>query len=125
MTTVQPLRLLAEERRSSILETLEKDGRVTVGQLVKRFGVSPVTIRADLDALAELTRLLPASSSLTSLELTRQVAVLSGQAEPAGPLLRAIDSSASFAGSKFTVPLVRSGSVELFRIHADRKEARR
>jgi DeoR family transcriptional regulator of aga operon len=54
MLPVQPLRLLAEERRSLILECLEKDGRVTVGQLVERFGVSPVTIRADLDALSSI-----------------------------------------------------------------------
>ncbi len=54
MSTFQPSRLLAEERRSLILETLDKEGRVTVGQLVDRFGVSPVTIRADLDTLSSI-----------------------------------------------------------------------
>lgn len=46
-------KLLAEERRRKILEMVEKDGRVTVDLLVKRFGVSAVTVRADLDALGE------------------------------------------------------------------------
>lgn len=47
-------RLLAEERRQKILELLEKNGRVTVDELARHFGVSAVTARTDLDALAEL-----------------------------------------------------------------------
>ena len=35
-----------------VLDLLEKDGRLTVGELVERFGVSSVTVRTDLDALA-------------------------------------------------------------------------
>jgi len=35
-----------------VLDLLEKDGRLTVGDLVDRFGVSSVTVRTDLDALA-------------------------------------------------------------------------
>jgi DeoR family transcriptional regulator, aga operon transcriptional repressor len=54
MTTPQPLHLLAQERRNSILEILERDGRATVGELVKSFRVSAVTVRADLDALAAI-----------------------------------------------------------------------
>jgi hypothetical protein len=77
--------------------------------------------KADLDALAELTRLLAPPTSLTSLELTRQAAILSGQAEQAAPLLHAVDSSPAFAGSKFTVPLVRGGGYEVFRIQAEHK----
>ena len=46
-------RLLVEERRRRILEILESQERVTVEELVVRFGVSAVTIRGDLDALAE------------------------------------------------------------------------
>ncbi|MFT3790659.1 MAG: transcriptional repressor AgaR [Rudaea sp.] len=47
-----PSRLLVEERRRLIVEQVERDGRATVEQLAARFGVSPVTIRADLEALA-------------------------------------------------------------------------
>jgi DeoR/GlpR family transcriptional regulator of sugar metabolism len=53
VTSPKPSRLLSEERRRKILELLEKDSRVTVAGLVQRFGVSAVTARADLDALAD------------------------------------------------------------------------
>jgi len=46
-------RLLAEERRRKVLDLLEKHGRVTVHELAEDFGVSPVTMRSDLDALSE------------------------------------------------------------------------
>jgi DeoR family transcriptional regulator, aga operon transcriptional repressor len=46
-------RMLVEERRRRILEILETQERVTVEELVARFSVSAVTIRGDLDALAE------------------------------------------------------------------------
>ena len=53
LPTVAPNRLLAEERRRKILEILEHEGRVTVADLVRDFGVSSVTMRADLDVLAK------------------------------------------------------------------------
>jgi DeoR family transcriptional regulator of aga operon len=51
-------RLLVEERRQKVLDLLEKQGRVTVVELVRRFGVSAVTVRADLDALGSTGALL-------------------------------------------------------------------
>lgn len=45
-------RLLAEQRRRKIVDLLEQKGQVTVRDLVDRFGVSAVTARGDLDALA-------------------------------------------------------------------------
>ena len=48
-----PPRLLAEERRREILRVLDENGRVTVEEVVRRFGVSAVTARGDLDALSE------------------------------------------------------------------------
>ena len=45
-------RLLVEERRQKIQDLVEKQSRVTVHELVKRFGVSAVTVRGDLDALS-------------------------------------------------------------------------
>jgi DeoR family transcriptional regulator of aga operon len=45
-------KLLLEERRRLIVEQVERQGRVTVEELVRRFGISAVTIRADLEALA-------------------------------------------------------------------------
>ncbi|HEX7914404.1 transcriptional repressor AgaR [Rudaea sp.] len=45
-------RLLVEERRRLIVEQVEREGRATVEELAARFEISPVTIRADLEALA-------------------------------------------------------------------------
>ncbi len=53
MPTVGQPRLLVEERRRKILDLVEKQARVTVDELVKRFGVSAVTVRGDLDALSQ------------------------------------------------------------------------
>jgi DNA-binding transcriptional ArsR family regulator len=49
----RPVRLLVEERRRRILELLARQERATVEELVARFRVSAVTIRGDLDALAD------------------------------------------------------------------------
>lgn len=43
--------MLSEERRRAIVETLQEDGRVLVGDLAKRFRTSLITIRKDLEFL--------------------------------------------------------------------------
>lgn len=48
------------ERRQLIMELLEKDSRITVEAVARRFGVSAVTARADLSALARQGALLRA-----------------------------------------------------------------
>jgi DeoR family transcriptional regulator of aga operon/DeoR family fructose operon transcriptional repressor len=53
-------RAYGRERRSEILRVLETQGRVRVSDLAGRFGVSAVTIRKDLDRLAEDGRLVRA-----------------------------------------------------------------
>jgi DeoR family transcriptional regulator, aga operon transcriptional repressor len=53
MPKQKPNRLLAEERRREILDVLGENGRITVEEVAKRFGVSSVTARGDLDALSE------------------------------------------------------------------------
>jgi len=45
--------LFREERRQAILEQLAVQGRVSVAELSASFGVSEVTVRADLQALAD------------------------------------------------------------------------
>lgn len=53
MPNRKPNRLLAEERRREILRVLGQNGRVTVEEIARRFGVSAVTARGDLDALSD------------------------------------------------------------------------
>lgn len=46
-------RSFVEQRRQSIVEILEREGRVVVSDLAERLGTSPLTIRRDLSALEE------------------------------------------------------------------------
>lgn len=48
-----PRDLYLEERRQRVLRRIKEDGRVSVAQLSQEFGVSEVTIRIDLQALAD------------------------------------------------------------------------
>jgi DeoR family transcriptional regulator of aga operon len=45
-------RLLAEGRRRKILESVQQTGQITIHDVVRRFAVSAVTARSDLDALS-------------------------------------------------------------------------
>ncbi len=53
MTKTNTNRFHAEERRREILSVLGQNGRITVEEVAKRFGISSVTARADLNALSE------------------------------------------------------------------------
>lgn len=48
----------ADERQMEIARIVEEQGRARVNELADRFGVSAVTIRKDLDALAESDRII-------------------------------------------------------------------
>ena len=68
--------LYPEERRQEILRQVSQQGRVSVAELGRQFGVSEVTIRADLQALADCNLLVrthggavPASQGLYDLSL--------------------------------------------------------
>jgi DeoR/GlpR family transcriptional regulator of sugar metabolism len=69
--------LYLEERRQEILRQVQKAGRASVNELSQQFGVSEVTIRADLQALAEYNLLVrthggavPAGRALPELSLS-------------------------------------------------------
>ena len=53
-----PVRLMVEERRRRILDLLALQQRVTVNELARRFSVSAVTIRGDLDVMADAGHLV-------------------------------------------------------------------
>ena len=75
----------------------------------------------DMDAFTELTQLITPPTWLHSLLLTRQVLLLTGEAEQAATLLKVIDSSIQFNGSQFSSPVAREGRLEGFGIRAKRR----
>ena len=77
--------------------------------------------RGDLDALNELTRLLPPPIWTNGIDLLRDAANISGEAERAAGLIKVIDESRCFQNSEPSV-LARVGSNELFRIRTARRE---
>jgi DeoR/GlpR family transcriptional regulator of sugar metabolism len=64
-------RLLAEGRRRKILELVEQTGQVTIHDVVKRFSVSAVTARSDLDALSSNGAVLRSHGGAVRYEPTR------------------------------------------------------
>ncbi|MBI4877317.1 MAG: PilN domain-containing protein [Acidobacteria bacterium] len=77
--------------------------------------------RDDLDALNELTRLLPPPAWLNSLEVTRGGVTLSGETEQAAGLLKTLDASPLFRDSEFTMGISRVGAAEVFRVRSQRE----
>jgi DeoR family transcriptional regulator, aga operon transcriptional repressor len=64
-------RLLAEERRRKILDSIEQNGQITIPEVVKRFSVSAVTARGDLDALSEGGAVIRSHGGAVRHEATR------------------------------------------------------
>ena len=72
--------LYPQERHSEILRMISEDGRVSVSELSRHFGVSGVTIRSDLQALAAQNLLIrthggavPSNQSMSVLPLTTRL----------------------------------------------------
>ena len=61
-------RAFADERRAAIMEMLEHNASVQVAEIAQTFGVSAVTARADLDALAESGKLRRTHGGAVSLQ---------------------------------------------------------
>ncbi|HWZ33396.1 MAG TPA: PilN domain-containing protein [Bryobacteraceae bacterium] len=80
--------------------------------------------KADMDVLAELTKILPPPAWLNSIEISRNQVTIAGEAEQAPALLKVIDSSPLFESSEFVMPPVRQGLVEGFRIRTLREAGR-
>ena len=60
-------RAFADERRAAIMEMLDHNASVQVAEIAQTFGVSSVTARADLDALAEAGKLRRTHGGAVSL----------------------------------------------------------
>lgn len=69
------IKAFAEERRSAIMDMLERNTSIQVADIVQAFGVSSVTARADLDALASAGKLRRTHGGAVSLHKTLTVSV--------------------------------------------------
>lgn len=68
-------RTFAEERRAAIMDMLERASSVQVADIAETFGVSSVTARADLDALASAGKLRRTHGGAVSLHKKLTVSV--------------------------------------------------
>ncbi len=79
--------------------------------------------RADLDAINELTRILPPPTWVNSLDMDRTSASLSGDTPDAAGLLKTIDASPLFQGTAFQQGIGRTSSgTETFRVKTQREQ---
>ena len=91
--------------------------------------------KADMDVLAELTRLLPPPTWLNLMDLNARQVTVGGETDQAAPLLKVLDASPLFEASEFAMPPIRiapqqgpNGTIspggEGFRIRSNREALR-
>ncbi len=76
---------------------------------------------SDLALVTEVSRRLPKSVWLNSMEVSEDSVQLGGQAEAAAPLLGLLDSSGVLTGASFGASITRTENREGFRIRAARR----
>jgi Tfp pilus assembly protein PilN len=76
---------------------------------------------ADLAMITEISRQLPKTVWLNSIEVNEASVQLTGQADAAAPLLSLLDNSGVLTGAAFSTSITRNESREVFRIRAARK----
>lgn len=91
-------------------------------QMLDRFRAQT---RLDLDALNELTRLIEPPAWTNMLQLNRETARITGEAQAAAPLLRILDSSPFFQNSAPDfINRGPGGAGEAFQIHTSRESGK-
>lgn len=77
--------------------------------------------RLDIEAVAEITKLIPPPGWVNTLDMDRNTINIGGEADQAEALLKVIDKSPYFDKSELTMPISKSGTgSEMFRIRAQR-----
>jgi hypothetical protein len=79
--------------------------------------------KADMDVLAELTRILPPPTWLNSMEILPAQVIVDGETDQAAPLLKVVDSSPLFESSEFQMGPVPKPGGAMFRIKTNRKNS--
>jgi Tfp pilus assembly protein PilN len=112
---------IAEVRpRASQALKLEKDAATARQRtiLLDRFRNQS---KLDIDAMREMTHILPPPIWLNTMELTRTQVVVAGEADQAAPLLKQIDASPYFEASEFAMQPIRIAAGEAFRVRSQRE----
>jgi len=76
--------------------------------------------RADLDAISELSRLLPPPAWANTIDLSRDAAMIVGEADQAAPLIKVLDASPLFHNSEFN-GISKVQNTEVFRLRTLRR----
>ena len=76
--------------------------------------------RSDLDAINELSRLLPPPVWTNTIDLSRDGVTILGEADQAAPLLKVLDASPLFHNSEFN-GISKVQSAEIFRMRTQRR----
>ena len=106
-------RAFADERRAAIMEMLEHNASVQVADIAQTFGVSSVTARADLDALAEAGKLRRTHGGAVSLHKRLTVSTQDRRINVNVAAKQAIAQSAIALVSDGDTLLVDSGTTAL------------
>ncbi|QWT17843.1 DeoR/GlpR family DNA-binding transcription regulator [Collinsella sp. zg1085] len=108
----------AQERQAAILELLTHESAVHVAELARTFKVSAVTIRSDLDALAQAGKLQRTHGGAISLQRTLTVSVQDKRINVNAPAKQAIAQVARTLVKAHDTLLVDSGTTALAFVRA-------
>ncbi|MEO8025155.1 MAG: PilN domain-containing protein, partial [Bryobacteraceae bacterium] len=108
------------EPQARLLAKLEKDIEATRARTVLLDKMRRRT-KADIDVLAELTKILAPPAWVASMDLSRTSVVLAGEAGQSATLLKLLDDSPLFRGAEFLIPPARGQGGEVFRIRVQRE----
>ncbi len=97
------------DRRARLLDRLRDDGQASVAELATSLGVTPSTIRRDLDRLAREGRLVRTHGGAALAAATRPT----GPADPQGAAKRAIARAAATLVADDTTIAISSGTTAL------------
>jgi Tfp pilus assembly protein PilN len=106
-----------QARRAATLDrqTLRTQNRIRLLDEFRR------RTKGDLEALNELTQLLPPPTWSSMVDLTPDAATINGETEQAAPLLKLVDGSPYFQNSTFIGSLAKAGGNEQFQIRTARR----
>ena len=112
----QIVRLRAQAARAAVLDNQIGLTRARA-RLLEEFRSRT---RSDLDAINELTHLLPPPVWANTIELSRDAVTIMGEADQAAPLIKLLDASPLFHNSEFN-GISKVQNAEIFRLRTQRR----